>query len=92
MTPERFKHVPSLERSDSLSPLMRTFTLHPAISFFIVLACFAGKFSLNADPLTKQLDIDFGRDVASRNHKGLATRSDGRVMTGPVFTDLDGPK
>ncbi len=47
---------------------------------------------LRADPLTKQLEIDFGRDVASRNLKGLATRSDGRVVPGPVFTDLDGPK
>ncbi len=48
--------------------------------------------SLSADPLTKQQDIDFGRDVASRNLKGLATRSDGRVLPGPVFTDLAGPK
>ncbi len=47
---------------------------------------------LPADPLTKQLEIDFGRDVASRNLKGLATRSDGRILPGPVFTDLDGPK
>ncbi len=47
---------------------------------------------LPADPLTKQLEVDFGRDVASRNLKGLATRSDGRVLAGPVFTDLDGPK
>jgi hypothetical protein len=45
-----------------------------------------------ADPLTKQLDIDFGRDVASRNLKGLATRSDGRILPGPVFTDLTGPR
>jgi hypothetical protein len=47
---------------------------------------------LPADPLTRQLEIDFGRDVASRNLKGLATRSDGRVLPGPVFTDLDGPR
>ncbi len=45
-----------------------------------------------ADPLTKQLEVDFGRDVASRKLKGLATRSDGRVRPGPVFTDLPGPK
>lgn len=59
-------------------------------------ACFAffASFVLNlpADPLTKDLEIDFGRDVASRNLKGLATRSDGRVLPGPVFTDLAGPK
>ncbi|MDB6113147.1 MAG: hypothetical protein JWQ62_92, partial [Lacunisphaera sp.] len=48
--------------------------------------------NLSADTLTKQLEIDFGRDVASRNLKGLATRSDGRVLPGPVFTDLDGAK
>lgn len=45
-----------------------------------------------ADPLSKQLEIDFGRDVASRNLKGLATRSDGRILPGPVFTDLTGPR
>jgi hypothetical protein len=60
---------------------------------FSVLAIF-GLFvaKASADPLTKQLDIDFGRDVASRNLKGLATRSDGRILPGPVFTDLTGPK
>ena len=55
---------------------------------------FFASFVLNlpADPLTRQLEVDFGRDVASRNLKGLATRSDGRVLPGPVFTDLTGPK
>ncbi len=48
--------------------------------------------NLPADPITRQLDIDFGREVASRNLKGLATRSDGRILAGPVFTDLSGPK
>ncbi|HKB56759.1 MAG TPA: hypothetical protein VKC51_04145 [Lacunisphaera sp.] len=48
--------------------------------------------NLGADPLTRQLEVDFGRDVASRNLKGLATRSDGRVLPGPVFTDLAGPR
>ena len=55
--------------------------------FFALLAV-----TVLADPLTKQLEIDFGRDVASRNLKGLATRSDGRILPGPVFTDLTGPK
>jgi hypothetical protein len=59
-------------------------------SFFALFAFFVA--NLAADPLTRQLEIDFGRDVASRNLKGLATRSDGRVLPGPVFTDLDGPK
>ncbi|MFI5337617.1 MAG: hypothetical protein ACHQ5A_12590, partial [Opitutales bacterium] len=48
--------------------------------------------TLSADPLTRSIEVDFGRDVASRNLKGLATRSDGRVLPGPVFTDLTGPK
>ena len=64
----------------------------PSRSFhrFVVFVSFV--VSLSADPLTRQLEIDFGRDVASRNLKGLATRSDGRVLPGPVFTDLSGPK
>jgi hypothetical protein len=57
------------------------------VGFFL---CLAG--SLSADVLTKQIEVDFGRDVASRNLKGLAARSDGRVLPGPVFTDLKGPK
>ena len=48
--------------------------------------------ALRADPLTRQLEIDFGHEVASRNLKGLATRSDGRILAGPVFKDLTGPK
>lgn len=64
------------------------------ILLFVLFACFSGTTLglLAADPLTKQLEIDFGRDVASRNLKGLAARSDGRVLPGPVFTDLTGPK
>jgi len=60
---------------------------------FVYFVCFVvTSLGLRADPLTKSLDIDFGRDVASRNLKGLATRSDGRILPGPVFTDLTGPK
>ncbi|HEY0863645.1 MAG TPA: hypothetical protein VGD97_06035 [Lacunisphaera sp.] len=60
---------------------------------FVCFVCFVvTSLGLRADPLTKSLDIDFGRDVASRNLKGLATRSDGRILPGPVFTDLTGPK
>ena len=44
-----------------------------------------------ADPLTRRLDIDFGRDVASRDLKGLATRSDGCIVSGPTLTELAGP-
>jgi len=59
-------------------------------SLVFVFVCFASH--LFADTLTKQLEVDFGRDVASRNLNGLAARSDGRVQPGPVFTDLSGPK
>ncbi|MSU46950.1 MAG: hypothetical protein EXS42_07485 [Lacunisphaera sp.] len=64
---------------------------YPRLSaLFVSFVCLV--VALPADPLTKQLEVDFGRDVASRNLKGLATRSDGRVLPGPVFTDLTGPK
>ncbi len=43
-----------------------------------------------AAPLSKEVEIDFFRDSTSRNLKGLATRSDGRVVAGPVFTELTG--
>ena len=45
----------------------------------------------SAEPLSKNLPIDFFRDVPSRNLQGLATRSDGRLVSGPTLTDLDGP-
>jgi hypothetical protein len=64
-----------------------TFRLSSLVASFV---CFVS--GLSADPFTKQLEVDFGRDVASRNLKGLATRSDGRVLPGPVFTDLTGPR
>jgi hypothetical protein len=66
---------------------MSRIRLLPVFACFV---CCAG--GLSADILTKQIEIDFGRDVASRNLKGLAARSDGRVLPGPVFTDLKGPK
>jgi hypothetical protein len=44
-----------------------------------------------SDPLTKRLEIDFGRDVSSRNLAGLATCSDGSVVAGPALTELAGP-
>src|SRR5258708_2172390 len=69
---------------------IRMHSRRSAFSLFAFFALFVA--NLPADPLTKQLEIDFGRDVASRNLKGLATRSDGRVLPGPVFTDLAGPR
>ncbi|HEY5078898.1 MAG TPA: hypothetical protein VII43_03590 [Opitutaceae bacterium] len=46
--------------------------------------------SVAADPLSKKTDIDFYQDVMSRDLHGLATRSDGRLVAGPVLTDLAG--
>lgn len=46
--------------------------------------------TLAADPLSKQLEIDFYREVPSRNIKGLAVRSDGRLLVGPTVRELPG--
>jgi hypothetical protein len=45
---------------------------------------------LTAEPLSKKTEIDFFREVPSRNLKGLAARSDGRLVAGPVLTELRG--
>jgi hypothetical protein len=47
--------------------------------------------SLRSEPLSKKTEIDFFRDVPSRNLKGLATRSDGRLVAGPSLTELTAP-
>ena len=41
-----------------------------------------------AEPLSKRTEINFFRDVPSRNLKGLATRSDGRLVAGPTLGDI----
>src|ERR1700677_3388720 len=46
--------------------------------------------SLGADPLSKKTDIDFYQEVSSRDLHGLSTRSDGRLVAGPVMRDLEG--
>lgn len=56
------------------------------LPFFACLAFIAA--TLSADPLSKKYDLDFYRDIPSRNLKGLATRSDGRLVAGPVLTEL----
>ena len=50
----------------------------------------ASACTVAADPLSKKTELDFYRDVASRDLHGLATRSDGRLVAGPVMTDLRG--
>lgn len=52
--------------------------------------CAAGTARLAADPFSKKQEIDFFRDVPSRNLAGLAARSDGRLVAGPVLSELAG--
>jgi hypothetical protein len=46
--------------------------------------------TLRADALSRKTEIDFFRDIASRDLHGLATRSDGRLVGGPTLTELKG--
>ena len=77
--------------------LFRSFfrLLRGPCSFLVVLASllgFAGQSAaLRADPLSKKTDIDFFRDVPSRNLKRLAARSDGRLVAGPILAELAVP-
>jgi hypothetical protein len=65
---------------------------HTALVLFVCFVCFVVTSALlRADPLSKSLAVDFFRDVPSRNLKGLATRSDGRLVPGPVLRELTGP-
>jgi hypothetical protein len=52
---------------------------------FVLAAC-----GLGADPLSKKAEVDFYSEVLSRDLHGLATRSDGRLVGGPVLSDLKG--
>jgi hypothetical protein len=65
---------------------LRSWFLFGYFVCFVVMPVF-----LRADPLSKSLTVDFFRDVPSRNLKGLATRSDGRLVPGPVLRELAGP-
>jgi hypothetical protein len=60
----------------------------PRIAF---IAAAVATIASAAEPLSRGYVIDFFRDVPSRNLKGLATRSDGRLIAGPLLTDLNGP-
>jgi len=64
--------------------------LLPTARRLILAAALAAASRLGADPLSKRTDVDFYRDVLSRDLHGLATRSDGRLVWGPVLTDLKG--
>lgn len=60
-----------------------------SLAFLIVVTALTGS-RLTADPLSRKFEVDFFRDVPSRNLKGLAARSDGRLVPGPILTKLDG--
>lgn len=67
------------------------FSLRPvALRASVVALTLAATSALVADPLSRRTEIDFFRDVPSRNLKGLAARSDGRLVAGPTLTDLTG--
>ncbi len=59
--------------------------LRPAFLLLVTSLCAFG-----ADKLTRTQTVDFFRDVTGRNLKGLATRSDGRLVTGPRIQNLEG--
>lgn len=43
-----------------------------------------------AAPLSRQLEIDFFREVPNRNLKGITVRADSRLLDGPGVSDLAG--
>ncbi|MGH7943825.1 MAG: hypothetical protein ACREF9_02255 [Opitutaceae bacterium] len=63
--------------------------LRRGLSTFISWACLTGAAS--AEPLSRKIEIDFFRDVPSRNLKGFATRSDGRLVAGPALREISTP-
>jgi hypothetical protein len=63
---------------------------HPGRRSILLALSLGAACSAGADPLSKKVDVDFYRDVFSRDLHGLATRSDGRLVAGPVLTDLKG--
>jgi hypothetical protein len=62
----------------------------PSLPLLALALLLAAAPRAGADPLSKKTDIDFYRDVLGRDLHGLATRSDGRLVGGPVLTDLKG--
>ena len=71
---------------------LRLFLLRRRVLSTSLLACLAvSTGALRADPLSKKTDVDFFRDVPSRNLKRLAARSDGRLVAGPMLAELSVP-
>jgi hypothetical protein len=71
--------------------MLRLILRRRRLAFFAssLLAVFANQSV--ADTLSRRTEIDFFRDIPSRNLKGFATRSDGRLVAGPALTELAGP-
>ena len=80
-------------RSAALHFAVKRFRVIPvlrrAFPHLVSVACLIGPAL--AEPLSKKTVIDFFRDVPSRNLKGLASRSDGRLVSGPTLTELSSP-
>ena len=84
--------MPTLPFLSGVSVIRTPILRRPSFVCFVcfVVALFGpGGASSSADPLSKKLDLDFYRDVPSRNLKGLATRPDGRLVSGPALTELN---
>ncbi len=62
----------------------------PCSRFIACAAFISAAGSVGAEPLSKKTEVDFYRDVLSREMHGLASRSDGRLVAGPALTDLKG--
>ncbi len=60
-------------------------------SLWPLLAVAALAAGLRAEPLSRRIEVDFHREVLSRHLKGLATRSDGRLVGGPTLTEISTP-
>ena len=57
-------------------------------TFLAILLLLPG--TVRSDPLSRRIDVDFFHDVRSRDLRGLATRSDGRLVGGPSLVELRG--
>lgn len=55
---------------------------------FLSALVLATTLAASADPLTKEFEIDFFREVPNRNLQALAVRSDGRIVSGPALREL----
>ncbi len=81
--------MPTLSSSSCFSSIRALILRRPSFVCFVVALFGTIATPGSAEPLSKKLDLDFYRDVPSRNLKGLATRPDGRLVSGPTLTELN---